>query len=141
MPPSPITPELLASLPPEFRAILQALMDHYEARIVALEAELAEAPKTPRNSSRPPSSEHPHARPTAKRAASKKRRGGQSGHTRHQRDLIPPEHCAEVVPLRPEACRRCGEALQGDDPAPVRHQVWDVPTPVRHEICAMIFPG
>ena len=117
-------------IPPEAQAVVAAVFAALEARIAALEAKLAEAPKTPRNSSRPPSSEHPHARPTANRAASKKRRGGQSGHTRHQRDLIPPEQCAEVVPLHPEACRRCGEALQGDDPAPVRHQVWDVP-PIR----------
>jgi hypothetical protein len=57
-PPSPITPEQLASLPPDLGAIVRSLIDHYERRIAALEAELAAAKKTPRNSSLPPSSEH-----------------------------------------------------------------------------------
>jgi transposase len=129
-PSPPITPEQLAALPPELRVVVRALIDRYEARIAALEAELAEARETPRNSSRPPSSEHPHARPPAKRAASKKPRGGQPGHAKHERELIPPERCAEIVPLRPEVCRRCAGPLRGDDPAPLRHQVWDVP-PIR----------
>jgi transposase len=128
--PPPITPEQLAALPPEFRGIVRALIDRYEARIAALEAELAEARRTPRNSSRPPSSEHPHARPPAKRPASGKRRGGQSGHAKHERALIPTGQCAEVVALHPEACRRCDAPLAGDDPEPLRHQFWEVP-PIR----------
>jgi transposase len=117
-------------IPPEAQAVVAAVFAAFEARIAALEAELAEARKTPRNSSRPPSSEHPHARPPANRAASGKSRGGQPGHPKHQRELIPPERRAEVVPLRPEACRRCSAPLAGDDPEPLRHQVWDVP-PIR----------
>lgn len=127
LPSLPITPEQLASLPPELRAIVRTLIDHYEARIAALQAELASSRKTPRNSSLPPSSEHPHARPPTRRAASKKTRGGQPGHTKHERALIPAEQCDEVVSLRPQACRRCGGRLRGDDPQPLRHQVWDVP--------------
>jgi len=38
---SPVTPEQSAALPPEFRALLQAVIDHDERRIAALEAELA----------------------------------------------------------------------------------------------------
>ena len=37
----PITPEQIAALPPEFRALLQAVIDHYEKRVAGLEAELA----------------------------------------------------------------------------------------------------
>ncbi|MFO0887574.1 MAG: DUF6444 domain-containing protein [Isosphaeraceae bacterium] len=129
-PPPPITPEQLAALPPELHAIVRALIDHYEARIAVLEAELAEARKTPRSSSLPPSSEHPHARPPPKREASRKPHGGQPGHARHERQLIPPRRCAEVVELRPGACRRCAGSPRGDDPEPLRHQVWDVP-PIR----------
>lgn len=129
----PITPEQLASLSPELRAIVRTLIDHYQARIAALEAELASVRKTPRNSSLPPSSEHPHAKPPAKRAASKKKRGGQPGHAKHERAFLPTEKCDEVVPLRPEACRGCGAPLQGDDPAPLRHQVWEVP-PIRPHV-------
>lgn len=134
MSPPPITPEQLAALPPEFRALLQAVIDHYERRIAALEAELAAVraeldatKKTPRNSSLPPSTEHPHAKPAAKKQPSGKKPGGQSGHARHQRALIPAEQCHEVVPRKPTACRRCGQALTGRDPVPLRHQVWDLP--------------
>jgi transposase len=123
----PITPEQLAALPPEFRAILQAVIDHYEKRIAALEAELAAARKTPRNSSLPPSSEHPHAKPPAPKPKSPRKRGGQPGHTKHERALIPTEQCQQVVPVKPDRCRRCGRGLRGHDSRPLRHQVWDLP--------------
>lgn len=52
----PVTPEQIAALPPEFQAILRAVIDHYEKRIAALEAEIASLKKkSPRNSSLPPS--------------------------------------------------------------------------------------
>jgi transposase len=127
MSPLPITPEQLAALPPEVRAVVQALVDHYERRIAELEAEIARLKKTPRNSSQPPSSEHPHAKPPADRPKSKKQRGGQPGHEKHERALIPSEQCQQVVAHKPQQCRRCGRKLAGSDPAPLRHQVWELP--------------
>ena len=83
---------------------------------------------TPQNSSVPPSTQHPHARPVPKpKAKSKKKRGGQKGHRRVVRELVPVERCEEVIPLHPENCRRCGEGLVGSDPEPIRHQVWELP--------------
>ena len=41
--------------------------------------------------------------------------------------LIPTEQCDDVQPLKPSACRRCGEKLRGCDPEPLRHQVWELP--------------
>ena len=73
---SPVTSEQIASLPPEFRALLQSVIDYYEQRIAALEAEIATLKKTPRNSSLPPSTEHPHAKPASKKRSSGKRPGG-----------------------------------------------------------------
>lgn len=127
--PSPITPEQIAALPPEFQVLIRSIVDHYERRVAALEAELAAVKKTPRNSSLPPSSEHPHAKPPRDKEnkGTGKKPGGQPGHPRHERPLIPTEQCHAVVPLTPEACRRCGEVLVGTDPEPLRHQVWDVP--------------
>jgi transposase len=129
-----VTSEQIAALPPEFQALLRAVIAYYEGRIAALEAELAavraelEATrKTPRNSSLPPSTEHPHAKPAPPTKKSRKKRGGQPGHPKHERALIPTEQCTRVVPLLPETCRRCGESLAGSDPEPLRHQVWEIP--------------
>lgn len=125
----PVSPEQIAALPPEFQALLRAVIDHYERRIAALEAELAAVKKTPRNSSLPPSTEHPHAKPPRDKVKKgpRKKQGGQPGHPKHERALIATEQCQAVVPLKPETCRRCGEALVGSDPEPLRHQVWDIP--------------
>jgi transposase len=43
--------------------------------------------------------------------------------------LLPVEQVQEVVVRKPPQCRRCGEALQGNDPEPLRHQVIEVPPP------------
>jgi transposase len=120
----PITDEQLAALPPEIQTLIRAIIDHYEARIAELEAKLG---KTPQNSSRPPSTQHPHAKPALKKAKRKRKRGGQPGHRKHERALLPVEKCDDVQQHKPTACRRCGEKLRGSDPQPLRHQVWELP--------------
>ena len=115
-----IADEVIARQSPEAQAIIRMLL----ARIEALEARLN---KTPQNSSLPPSSQHPHAKPVPPRQPSGKKRGGQPGHPKHERALIPTEECSEVVPLKPSACRRCGDRLAGHDAEPLRHQVWEAP--------------
>jgi transposase len=129
--PPPIQAEEMAALPPEFQALLQRVIDHYEGRIAAFEAELQAIRKTPQNSSLPPSSQHPHAKPPARQPGSKekRKRGGQPGHPKHDRTLIPAAECNEVIPLKPTTCRDCGLKLNGSDPDPLRHQVWEVPQP------------
>ena len=116
-----IPPGLEAEMTPAVRAFVESLID----RIEKLEARLG---LNPQNSSLPPSSQHPHAKPPRpKRKGRKKKRGGQPGHPRHQRELIPSEDCQEVIPLKPTTCRRCATKLAGSDPDPLRHQVWDLP--------------
>lgn len=111
---------------PAVKAFVYALIDHYEARLAALESKIQKL--TPQNSSTPPSTQHPHARPERpKRDGKRKKRGGQKGHRKHQRVLIPAEECDAVIPLQPDACRRCGTALAGIDHEPIRHQVWELP--------------
>jgi len=102
------------------------------AEIVALRARIEELErqgkgKTPQNSSLPPSTQHPPARPQRSKRKSKKKRGGQFGHEKHGRPLIPSEDCNHVEPLKPTECRRCGAKLSGSDPEPLRHQVWELP--------------
>ena len=115
-----ITEELIARQAPEAQALIRLLL----ARIADLEARLNQSP---RNSSLPPSTEHPHAKPARPKPQSRRRPGGQPGHRKHQRPLLASERCDAIVPLRPTVCRRCATPLQGDDPEPLRHQVWEVP--------------
>jgi transposase len=120
--PGPLTipPELEAEMTPAVRAFVVSLLE----RIRTLEARLG---LTPQNSSLPPSSQHPHAREQPRKRKSKKRHGGQPGHVKHERPLIPTEDCDQVESLKPAECRRCGDRLSGTDPEPLRHQVWELP--------------
>src|SRR5262245_16206502 len=121
----PIDQPLWDGLPAEARAAVSALVDSYERRITELEQRLG---RNSTNSSRPPSSDPPslkRRRPPA--PPSGKKRGGQPGHRRHVRPLVPPEQLRQVVECRPPSCRWCGDALAGDDPGPIRHQVAEVP--------------
>ncbi|MHB1426178.1 MAG: DUF6444 domain-containing protein [Gemmataceae bacterium] len=54
--------------------------------------------KNSTNSSKPPSSEHPHARPIRHTPKSPRGTGGQPGHAKHQRPLLPTEQCQHVIP-------------------------------------------
>jgi transposase len=114
------TEEWLSRQTPDVQAIIRDLLD----RIEHLERRLG---VNPQNSSLPPSSQHPHAKPTPKKPKSKKKRGGQPGHKKHERPLRPTDECDDVESLKPTECRRCGERLVGKDPQPLRHQVWELP--------------
>ena len=123
-----ITEEIIDRQPPEAQAIIRALLaENAELRARIEELERQVKGKTPQNSSLPPSTQHPHARPQPPRRKSKKRRGGQPGHEKHERPLIPTEDCNHVEPLKPTECRRCGAKLSGSDSDPLRHQVWELP--------------
>jgi len=122
-----IPPELEAEMTAAVRAFVEVLL----LRIESLEEEVAELKRrlemNPQNSSLPPSSEHPHAKTTEPKPKSKRKRGGQKGHKKHQRTLVPPSQVTETIPLKPEHCRRCGKTLEGNDPESLRHQVFDLP--------------
>ena len=126
--PPALSADVLASLPPAVIAFIEwqaRQIRLLSARVAELEAKLG---KNPSNSSKPPSTTHPHAKtPSAKKPKSGRSRGGQPGHDKHERALILPEDCQAVVPCVPSQCRRCGKELSGTDPEPIRHQVWELP--------------
>lgn len=134
----PISDEMLAGLEPDAQRLIRAIVGYYEARMADYEARIEQYEKriaelerrlgqNPSNSSLPPSSVHPHAKPKPKRKKSPRKPGGQLGHPKHERAIVPAERVDETVVLKPNACRRCGGRLTGTDPEPLRHQVWELP--------------
>ena len=128
--------KLRIELPPEAepaRDFIEILVADYEKQIDVLKRELESLGEkvlklTPRNSSTPPGNEHPHAKPAKKRRPGKKRKqGGQKGHKRHTRKLVPADQCTSITACQPDGCRRCGGELQDDGSPPQRHQVWELP--------------
>lgn len=95
-----------------------------QKRVTQLETRLS---KNSQNSSKPPSSDPAYDKKSDKKKPSGKKRGGQPGHKRHQRKLIPVEECNSVQDFVPEACQHCGEKLSGKDEQPIRHQVYELP--------------
>jgi transposase len=128
--PSPLPPDLWSKTPADVQAAVLALVQSFERRIADLEARLK---RDSSNSSKPPSSEPLHVKRQPPRPRSGRRPGGQPGHKRHARQLVPPERLAGLVECRPDGCCRCGFRLHGDDPEPVRHQVAEVPE-IRPEV-------
>jgi hypothetical protein len=81
--------------------------------------------------SKPPSSDGLAGKPRERgqRRKSRRRRGGQPGHSGHWRPLVPVERVNATVEVEPDACRQChGPLRRGDDLGdPRRHQVTDLP--------------
>lgn len=95
-----------------------------QSRIKDLEARLK---LNSTNSSKPPSSDPIGFKRKPPAPPSGRKRGGQPGHPRAQRRLVPTEKLRSVTECRPTECRRCGHGLAGDDPGPLVHQVAELP--------------
>jgi transposase len=129
--PLPIPEELWAKVPPEAQAAIAAVFlairqrgDELETRVRDLEARLK---LNSTNSSKPPSSDPIGTKRKPPAPPSGKKRGGQPGHRKVRRRLVPPEKVRETIDCKPEACRRCGQELSGNDPEPLIHQVAELP--------------
>lgn len=142
---SPAVRAALVALETQVRQLeaLEPLVERLRARIDELEARLG---MNSRNSSKPPSSDPPHAKRRVQKGRRGKR-GARSGHPGAGRELVLPERVDEVVDYRPEQCRGCGLAL-ADVPVvgePGRWQVLELP-PVRahvteHRTLCCVCPG
>ena len=122
--------------------------DELRSQLTALATELASLRerigRSSRNSSKPPSSDGPGFNPPERRKGSGRKRGGQPGHPGAGPELLPIERVDEVVDHHPDACRRCGTLLAGEDPDALRHQVIEIPpiTPVviEHRLHRLVCP-
>jgi len=77
---------------------LKALVAELTKRVAELELELAKAKKDSSTSSKPPSSDITKPKPKKKPGRRKKpRRGGQPGHQRQLRELLPPDRVDQTI--------------------------------------------
>lgn len=124
----PIPAELWDQIPTAAQQALLVAFAQYELRLGQLQQQIASLEErlgqNSSNSSRPPSSDGPEVKPAPPRTPSGRRKGGQPGHRRSVRPLLPP---TETFTRKPEACRRCGQPLAGEDPQPLRHQILELP--------------
>jgi transposase len=124
----PIPKELWDQIPSAAQAALLALFGNLQSEVTALRQQVADLTarlgQNSHNSSKPPSSDTPAVKRRPPREPSGRHQGGQPGHELHCRPLLPPD---EEISRQPTACRRCGEALVGCDPQPLRHQVIELP--------------
>src|SRR5262245_19253016 len=127
-PEPPIPAELWDQVPPAAQAALRALTQHYEQRLQDLQQQIDELRQrlnqNSTNSSRPPSTDLPSVKRQPPRAPSGRPAGGQPGHPRQARPLLPPD---ATLAYKPASCRRCQQVLHGEDPTPLRHQVLELP--------------
>jgi transposase len=127
----------------------QACIAEQAARITHLEAQIAERDQviaklleritkleeqlrqSSQNSSKPPSSDPPWLLRGAKKKPSGRKPGGQPGHRKHERKLLPPERVDETHDEWPASCENCQQDLsigaRLEMGEAVRHQVIDLP--------------
>jgi Family of unknown function (DUF6444) len=120
--PLPIPDELWNKIPADAQAALAALFLGMERRIVDLESKVrdleARLKLNSTNSSKPPSSDPIGMKRKPPTPPSGRKRGGQPGHRKSQRSLVPPEKVRDTICCKPTTCRRCGHGLSGNDPEP-----------------------
>ena len=105
-------------------AALQTENAQFRARLAELERVVG---MNSRNSSKPPSSDPPNVDKSRKPRQSKRKRGAQPGHEGHHREPLPEDQVDEITQIRPDSCKVCGRALNGQSAWYTRHQVWEIP--------------
>jgi transposase len=127
----PIPEPLWSTVPAEAQAALLAAWKSLRDRIAELEAQVrdlqARLQLNSTNSSKPPSSDPIGLKRKPPTPPSGRKRGGQPGHPKAFRPLVPPEKLRSSTDRKPSSCRGCGHALRGEDPNPLIHQVAELP--------------
>lgn len=129
-----LTPAMIAEFPPAAVDFIRQLLKIIEAQAVVINqqsikiAELeARLNLNSRNSSKPPSSDGPSVKRAPPKPKHGNKPGGQPGHPKQSREIIPTERCDEVIACVPSVCRNCSATLSGTDAEPLRHQVFEMP--------------
>jgi transposase len=113
----------------DLRGIMALLLEQQtqvQQRMTDLEQRLNQNSE---NSSKPPSMNPPCQRPPkTPKAKSVKKRGGQAGHERHSRQLLPATAVDDVREWWPQVCKECKAPLRASDQSgtPKRHQVYEI---------------
>src|SRR5436309_3907373 len=128
MTPAPPLPDhLWNSASPELQAAILALVQLHEQQLATLEARVndleARLKLNSTNSSKPPSSDPIGLKRKPPTSPGRRKRGGQPGHRKAVRALVPPEKLRSRCDCKPTTCRRCGQDLWGADSHPLIHQV------------------
>ena len=135
--PASIPPHIWGSLSDEARVVIGIVVDGLERQVAELKQQVqdlkARIDQNSTNSSRPPSTDPIGVKRKPPTPASRKTRGGQKGHPRRIRDLVPPDRLASVTDCKPSQCRRCRRPLSGEDAEPRRHQAAELP-PIEPEV-------
>ena len=129
-----IPPELEREMTPGVKAFVETLFRRIDAltdRVDQLEQELKKH-KRFRHSKPPKTAEADAGAQSGETGKTtkdppKRRAGGQPGHPKAERALIPSEQCSQIFACKPGCCRNCAASLEGEDPDPLRHQVTDIP--------------
>ena len=119
--PDELRSRIPAGVLPDLEAWIAARFAGFEARVKHLEQRLG---TNSTNSSLPPSRDPIGVKRPPPQAKSGKKRGGQPGHRKHSRAILPP---TSVVACRPSHCGGCGSGLSGTDAAPELYQHIDIP--------------
>jgi hypothetical protein len=125
-----IKAEILQTLPKEVQEYIVNLQKILETLINQNQQLLQQLNANSQNSSKPPSADPPFKRPPKKtKEKSSKAKGGQVGHNRHLRELVPVETVDQIVEIHPPECDHCHAPLRSSDQfgEPLRHQVWELP--------------
>src|SRR5947209_15216536 len=124
-----IQAETLQSWPKEAQEYILSLQKMLGVLIAQNQELIQKLNSDSQNTSKPPSSDPPFKRPPKKtKEKSSKSKGGQVGHPRHIRELLPAETVDEIVEIYPYECTQCHSPLRPSDQIgePVRHQVWEL---------------
>ena len=120
---------------------LEAKVDALLARVEVLEVEnrnlrienaelRSRLNQSSNNSSKPPSSDGPGVKREPKKSPTGKKPGGQPGHEKHERELLPVEQVDHVVTVVPDRCGKChSRHLRRSKDLPSRHQQVELPRP------------